>query len=65
MRWAPEFGIPGGYGAQAVAGASAGHGNVILLMLLGGEGKARGLGVCAGTADHEHGVHLRIYGQPP
>jgi hypothetical protein len=60
-----NFGISGGYGAQAVAGASAGHGDVILLTLLGGEGKACSLGVGVGTTDHGRGVHLRVYGQPP
>jgi hypothetical protein len=42
-----------------------GHGDVILLTLLGGEGKARSLGVGAGAADHGRGVHPRVCGQPP
>jgi hypothetical protein len=61
----PKFGIFGGYGAQAVAGASAGHGDIIPLTLLGGEGKACGLGVGVGATDHGRGVHPRVCGQLP
>jgi hypothetical protein len=60
-----NLGISSGYSAQVVAGASAGHGDVILLTLLGGEGKVRGLGVGVGATDHGRGMHPRVCGQPP
>jgi hypothetical protein len=35
------------------------------LTRLGGEGRARGLGVGVGATDHGRGVHPRVHGQSP